>query len=652
MKKQITVIFTIICLLSSMLVTPIYGIANDDKIETMQAIGVVESGYSNKLDKQITRAEFVNLMIKSSKYKDLVSSEGSGYSLFKDVKSSYWASEQIQIAIQEGWISGYIDGTFRPESQVKLEEACASLLNMLGYDASKLVGSFPNAQLSKASSIGLRDEIALKQGDFLTYRDSINLFYNLMISKNSQGQVYGTTLGYNIVNDEINYNSVIVDNLKGPYIAGIKDSLSFEPYKVYKNDKLVGSTRLNEYDVYYYNENMKTVWIYSEHISGKVTALTPNKTEPTSVTVAGNTYPITTSSAKYDLSILGGGRTGEVVTLLLGMNDDVVGVLKGREVDTTYYGVVQSANKALTTEGIAVVETYLKVFCTDGVVRTFAVDKDFDVEVGKLVSIDVSVGEIKAKKLSSKSSLSGTVNKSATRVGNKYLAEDIQIIDVAENGEAVVIDRERLSSVSLSSSDVRFYALNEDDEVEFLILNNATGDIWDYAYLTDIQDNSTELSFDLPELPEIETSTGSQLTWEDILGDMGNDSKITLIPYQMNITYIYMMNGMPQMYNSTDKSFPVREGGIAISYDSDGKIKTMRNMDSINITDLSALTVKANNKNYDLADNVQVYVKYDGNYYATTVDKINTENYRLTGWKDTTNGSLGGKIRMIIAVEK
>ena len=179
MKKQIIVIFTLICLLSSMFITPIYGVVGDNKIEAMQAIGVVESGYSNKLDKHITRAEFVNLMIKSSKYKDLISSEGSGYSLFKDVKSSYWASEQIQIAIQEGWISGYIDGTFRPENQVKLEEACASLLNMLGYDASKLVGSFPNAQLSKASSIGLRDEIALKQGDFLTYRDSINLFYTL-----------------------------------------------------------------------------------------------------------------------------------------------------------------------------------------------------------------------------------------------------------------------------------------------------------------------------------------------------------------------------------------------------------------------------------------------------------------------------------------
>ena len=51
------------------------------------------------------------------------------------MKSSYWASEYIRCAVSEGWMTGYTDGTFRPDETVKLEEACAAVLKLLGYEA-------------------------------------------------------------------------------------------------------------------------------------------------------------------------------------------------------------------------------------------------------------------------------------------------------------------------------------------------------------------------------------------------------------------------------------------------------------------------------------------------------------------------------------
>ena len=56
-------------------------------------------------------------------------------------------------------MTGYTDGSFRPDQTVRLEEACAVALKLLGYDSSTLAGSFPSAQLSKAAALGLRGGI-------------------------------------------------------------------------------------------------------------------------------------------------------------------------------------------------------------------------------------------------------------------------------------------------------------------------------------------------------------------------------------------------------------------------------------------------------------------------------------------------------------
>lgn len=53
---------------------------------------------------------------------------------FKDVKS-HWASEAIQKAQQLGIVSGYKDGTFRPQKEVTRAEFATMLVKALGFDA-------------------------------------------------------------------------------------------------------------------------------------------------------------------------------------------------------------------------------------------------------------------------------------------------------------------------------------------------------------------------------------------------------------------------------------------------------------------------------------------------------------------------------------
>lgn len=82
-----------------------------------------------------------------------------------------------------------------------------------------LAGSFPTAQLSKAGAVGLLDDVAAKQGQTLTRQDCVTLFYHLLLADTKAGAVYGTTLGYTVKNNEVDYATVVSADTKGPYVA-------------------------------------------------------------------------------------------------------------------------------------------------------------------------------------------------------------------------------------------------------------------------------------------------------------------------------------------------------------------------------------------------------------------------------------------------
>ena len=455
--------------------------------------------------------------------------------------------------------------------------------------------------------------LAVKQGGRMTRGDCVQLFYNLLTAKTTDGQIYAVSLGYTLTNGEVDYTAVIKENLSGPYVADGGDTLPFTPTTIYRNGAASGSAALNRYDVYYYNEGLRTAWIYTDRVAGKITALSPSSTSPASVTVAGTAYEIGTSTAAYQLSALGGGSTGTVVTLLLGMDDQVVGVIGGDESDMTYYGVVQSYSKGTSANGDAAVETSVTILCTDGAARTFTVAQDTSYTAGRLVSVNITGGAVTVKNISEKS-ISGKVNQAATKLGEYDFADNVKILDTSDGGNAVTVDPERLAGCQISSSNVRYYVLDQNNRIEHLILEDSTGDTWSYAYMTSVEDMSVDMN--------------------------------------ISVTYEYLINGTETVIRASGSKYPVTTGGVGISYESDGSVKSMRQMSSVKLTDLSVQSAMASNKKYTMADDIQVYLRKNGAYYQTAVSAVNAEDYTLTGWYDTAGGAAGGLIRVIIAVEK
>lgn len=615
MKRIITLCLTLAMAATCVLAVPARAADLSSVQGTVQALGIMvgdEHGNMN-LGGSITRSQFAKMLVMASPYKDSVSSGKSNYSLFSDVRRGHWATEYIRVAVEQGWVTGYSDGTFRPDQTIKLEEAAASLLRLLGYENSDLVGSYPAAQINKFHALGLGDGITVSQGQLLTRGDCMYIFYNLMTAETKAGGVYATTLGYNLTpSGELDYAGLVSSDLKGPFTAASGHlDLPFTPATYTKNGHSASASDVDQYDIYYYNENMRAVYLYSNRVTGTYTAASPSATSPTSVTVAGNSYELGTSDAAYKMSSMGDYTVGDVVTLLLGMDGTVADVVAAEEVSSICYGVVTAnGNGSYVTQGGAIeAGRTVEIFCTDGTTRTFTAGASL--RVGSIVSVSYSGGKTTVRSIGSKS-MSGQISRDGTKFGDAKFAADVQILDTDRDGNYALIYPSRLAGYRLDSGDVRWYATNEDGEITHLILNNATGDIYTYGLLTNVS----------------EVSSGTSIT----------------------SSYGYVINGNAGVHVPSGTMYNVESGGARFIY-VDGQIESIKNLKSVSVDDITTTQLTADGRTYKIAEGVQVYLRSSGTYLLTNLAAVgDASGYKLTAYYDDLNASAGGLVRVIVAV--
>ena len=119
----------------------------------------------------------------------------------------------------------------------------------------------------------------------------------------------------------------------------------------------------------------------------------------------------------------------------------------------------------------------------------------------------------------------------------------------------------------------------------------------------------------------------------------------------ISMQYTYVVDGEVKTISGSAK-YAVKTGGLAIRYNSDGSIKSMKNTTAVKLVSLGALTARTDSRTYELADDVQVYLRQNGAFYRTDLADINAEAYTLTGYYDNFGCPAGGQIRMIVAETK
>ena len=711
MKKRILAFLLAVSIAVSALVLPVSAASiNNTALQTAITLGAVPTG--QELSANITRGAFAKMLVSFSTYRESVGAQGTVGTLYRDVPgSSQWAP-YIRIAVQQGWMNGYTDGSFRPDNTVTLEEACAAVLKLLSYKTTDLTGSFPQAQLNKAQQIGLRDQLTCTQGQAMTYEQSTLLLYNALRANTASGSAYGSSLGFTVSNGQVDTSSVLLKSRKGPFVAEEGTQLPFTPVSVYRNDKASASAELNKYDVYYYSESLQTVWIYTRRAAGRITAVSPSASAPTALTVAGSNYTLGSSAVASKISSLNGGGVGEVVTLLLGMDNEVADVITGEEADSVFYGVVQTATRSLVEDNGADVLQKISVMCTDGITRTVNIDKSLNYPTGWLVEINVTPEGEQVTAIESKS-VSGTINDTATALGDYALADDVQILDTTSEGLAGTVRPSRIAGTKLNALAVRYYTLNEQGQIDRLILNDVTGDLWKYGVLDDVKNLAFKASSILGTLTGSGSSgsgdsssgdsssgsgsgstgdgssgsgstggttntTTSEILWGVIDGSLlstvwnritsSSGSLLSIGLKQLaNITgqpmstilnfvgggatYICYVNGSQASF-STSIKYPVLAGGLAVRQNVNGTVKAMIQLMPMKIDQVGAASVMSNGTRYETADDMQVYLWYKGQYYATKLSEVNSEGYYLTGWYDNFGCAAGKRVRVIVAVKK
>ena len=136
MKKRLLAFLLAVSIAVSMLVMPASAAGNNTAVQFAITLGAMDSEQSGALNAAVTRGAFARMLTSYSTYRESVSSQGAVGTLYTDLPgSSAWAP-YVRIAVQQGWMNGYTDGSFRPNNAVTLEEACTADLLLQVVDFS------------------------------------------------------------------------------------------------------------------------------------------------------------------------------------------------------------------------------------------------------------------------------------------------------------------------------------------------------------------------------------------------------------------------------------------------------------------------------------------------------------------------------------
>lgn len=595
----------------------VYG-ATDKAKQVINALGIMNTDKGSNSDGtvQVSRARFAQMLVNLSLQKE-ITSKVSNVSLFKDVSKKHWAGGYIQTAITKGWMSGFLNGTFKPDRGITLQEAVKAVVQLLGYSNSDFLGNLIGGQMALYVSKDLDKNIYRSRTSILTTNDCINLFYNTLKAITKDGKIYAETLGYKMnSNGELDYFSIVNADTKGPVIVD-EDWTAEIPFSTadatyYKSGKKSSIAEIDDYDVVYYSKSLQTIWVYDDKVTGTVTSINPNQITPESVTVSGRDYTLATSNMNTEFSSMGTVGVGDVITLLLGKDNTVVGVLNIDEYNTSITGVVLEIGQHLIEDENDGFTSSKYVVFVDSAGNEYQQDYDETkvfLTVGNLVRVTYEDGKASVSNYNLDGIALGnnTFNSEGNMLGNVKLASNIKILDLLDQ-QYITVYPERLAGVNVSSS-VFYYKLNDNGELSQLILKDITGDMNKYGIFTGYN---------------LQTGKAYEYLIDGVKGILSNPS-----PWNFD-------NEIgPKGYTTDGKdltaSFKISEGTIL---------------------SLGKSTVQVADLKISLAEGYDVYYFKNGEYIMTTIDKVSDlSKYNLTAYYDGEI-STGGRVRIIVANSK
>ena len=186
-------------------------------------------------------------------------------------------------------------------------------------------------------------------------------------------------------------------------------------------------------------------------------------------------------------------------------------------------------------------------------------------------------------------------------------AQGVEILDVSDNRGAVIYPS-RLAGLKLDSGKVRWYSLNPQGEIDILILNDVTGDAYQYGVLTRFEELGEGMS--------------------------------------SYYSYTYDLGGVTYSLPGSTTRFRVSGGPIQLLGDPANPDR-MFSLTAAKAGQVTGNQFIAGSQRYTLADNVLVYEQRDGRYLLSSLARAEESGGSVTAWYDKAE-SEGGRIRVIV----
>jgi hypothetical protein len=601
-------------------------------------IGLLKNS-SAQIGTEITRKDVIQIvynMLNSDMESGSTYISSLGYEMLEDV--ILIATSDEDSSISNGEISTS-SGTYEIYSEFNTENI-GKKGNAILNSNDEIISFIPNSDevstytayaaidddIIVATSSGYTESLGLNENTTVYYQGE-KTTVDEIISSISAGDIIkvsssGGNIDFIVISGNEMKGPVIANNSNWDSLFNITDNSNLS---VLRNESKASVSDINTNDVLYYSKSINTLWAYTTKITGIYESASPNKDQPSSITVSGTDYSLETSTAFNKLSSKGTFDIGDSVTLLIGKDGKVADVVSPTESNISVIGyLTDSGTKDVTnSSGYTYNSKYIEIVTTDGDMLEYEASKDYSSLECSVVTVKFSNGLAVVSKASG-GSLYGTFDWDDKKFGSTSVATDIKIMDIGNDdssmdSEYIITYPQRIDNIKIAKSDVLYYSKNNNGEIESLILNNVTGDAMKYG---------------------IVTSSDSSINGMSISSS-----------YECNI------NGSEMSLSSSNSAYSsVTSGQPAEFFVNDNDLISIKPLSVVSstITDVNDIYIETStDETYLLSSDVLIYDKTNSTEYSLLPlsDIIGSDDYNIKVYYDKSESS-GGRIRVILVTEK
>ena len=422
-------------------------------------------------------------------------------------------------------------------------------------------------------------------------------------------------------------------------------------YTMFKNGVAATASDIRQWDVAAWDAGTRVIQVSDLKLTGVYESVSPNPQAPITVTLMGQTFDVL-SSARGDLAAF---KPGDKITLLLTMEHQVAGVVSA---DTVTGNAVGIATVGDATATVRLLQSGLEV---SGEVNSSAKDRYNN----QLVTVTSSTSGRLSLALVSGSAARGDLDTAQRTVGDKTLAENVVVYDRVEKGDMVEVDYDQLPA-AVSRNKIAFTATDSTGKVNCLVLNDVTGDAYQYGYFK-YESAGKEPVYKTEKVPmtdkdgdPVKDDEGNVIMIDQEVIDPVTGEKVIDHYKTIGVPTLCVKQGSDKGEETTTPAgtflSSVRNstpGGVA--YTADGKVAATVSLTAIkDVTrasfDMDEMTVTVAGVSWPVSDKVQCYNKSTKTWFAPGekgLEAARAYSDQLTLYYDRPANE-GGKIRMVV----